>query len=128
MTHSSRRRVLLVEDVDLMAGLYGRRLAEAGWTVDRARTGAEALALAKNGVHEAIVLDLTLPDMTGIEVLSALASACEGADVPVVVLTNSADAPALDAASSAGASAVLIKSMVTTDDVVATINRVTGKR
>jgi two-component system OmpR family response regulator len=61
-------RILVVEDEAKMAGLLRRGLAEEGHAVDVAPTGDEALWMAEAVEYDAIVLDLMLPGVNGIEV------------------------------------------------------------
>ena len=65
-------RVLIVEDEPRMAALLRRGLERRGHATDLARTGADAGWMAKSVGYEAIVLDLGLPDLDGLEVCSRL--------------------------------------------------------
>jgi len=78
-------RVLVVEDHARMADLLRRGLAEDGMAVDVARDGAEALWAADGNDYDALVLDLGLPDLDGLDVLARLRS--NGCWAPVLVLT-----------------------------------------
>ena len=62
-------RVLLVEDMPALARLYIETLAKAGITVDHAETGADALAALAQGRYATVLLDLNLPDMSGMDIL-----------------------------------------------------------
>jgi len=64
-------RILIVEDEAKMAGLLRRGLAEEGHAVDVAQTGDDALWMAEATEYDAIVLDLALPGMDGIQVCRA---------------------------------------------------------
>jgi two-component system, OmpR family, response regulator len=78
-------RVLIVEDEVKMAGLLRRGLREEGLAVDVARTGDDALWMARATEYDAIVLDVMLPGTDGFEVCRILREA----DVwsPVLMLT-----------------------------------------
>lgn len=78
--------VLIVEDNrDIVANLYGY-LEPLGYTLDTARDGYAGLALAADGSHDAIVLDLMLPGLDGIEVCRRLRDELHR-DTPVIMLT-----------------------------------------
>ncbi|EMI57604.1 response regulator transcription factor [Rhodopirellula sallentina] len=65
-------RILVVEDdADLLAGL-SQALRESGYAVDQADEGNSALALAKAGSYDAIILDIMLPHLNGREILTQL--------------------------------------------------------
>jgi len=78
-------RVLVVEDEDRMAGLIRRALREEGHAVDVAADGPDGLWLASENTYRAIVLDVMLPGLDGIEVCRRLRTA--GTWVPVLMLT-----------------------------------------
>ncbi|EGG46257.1 response regulator transcription factor [Streptomyces griseoaurantiacus] len=78
-------RVLLIEDDDRVAGPLTEGLGRFGFTVDRARTGAEGLAA---GACDMVLLDLGLPDMDGIEVCRALRLRSQ---VPIIMITARSD-------------------------------------
>jgi two-component system OmpR family response regulator len=78
-------RILVVEDELKMAGLLRRGLHEEGHAVDLAPTGHDALWMARAVEYDAIVLDLMLPGLDGVEVCRRLR---EGAVwSPVLMLT-----------------------------------------
>ena len=78
-------RVLIVEDELKMASLLRRGLGEAGHSADVARTGDDALWMAKAVEYDAIVLDLMLPGLSGVEVCRRLRD--DGVWSPVLMLT-----------------------------------------
>ncbi len=65
-------RILVVEDELKMAGLLRRGLVEEGYAADVARTGEDALWMARSVEYDAIVLDLMLPKIDGFEVCRGL--------------------------------------------------------
>ena len=72
MPDAPPRTLLLVDDDDL-ANAFTRMLERAGWTVHRARTGTEALAMAAGmAALEAAMVDLVLPGVGGLEVVREL--------------------------------------------------------
>ena len=77
-------RLLLVEDDDGIARPLAAALTTAGFDVDRVATGADALA--RGSWADAVLLDLGLPDMDGIDVCRQLRRAV-APDVPILVLT-----------------------------------------
>ena len=65
-------RILVVEDELKMAGLLKRGLEEEGYAVDVAATGSNAIWAATENPYDAILLDVLLPDMNGMEVCRRL--------------------------------------------------------
>ncbi len=78
-------RVLVVEDEVRLALLLKRGLEEEGYAVDTSGDGAEALWHATERDYDAIVLDIMLPSMNGLEVTRRLRA--EGRWMPVLLLT-----------------------------------------
>ena len=78
-------RILLVEDDALLGDALRAGLGQAGFDVDWVRDGQAALAALSGGEHAAVVLDLGLPRLSGVDVLTRARGA--GNKVPVLVLT-----------------------------------------
>jgi two-component system OmpR family response regulator len=78
-------RTLVVEDEPDMAAVLRSGLIEAGFAVDVAHSGAEGVWLATEQPYDVVVLDLGLPDVDGLAVLSQLRG--RGCWAPVLVLT-----------------------------------------
>ena len=78
-------RVLIVEDEARMAGLLRRGLEREGFAVDTVAEGEEALWKAEAVEYDAIVLDLMLPGIDGLEVCGRLRNA--GVWSPILMLT-----------------------------------------
>jgi len=81
-------RVLLVEDDDAVAASLDAPLAASGFTIDRAETGEVALARARSGSYDIILLDLGLPDMDGYDVCRVIRSE---SSTPIIVVTARSD-------------------------------------
>ena len=82
---STTVRILVVEDELKMASLLRRGLTEEGHAVDLARTGDDALWMAGAAEYDAIVLDLMLPGIDGVEVCRRVRES--GVWAPVLMLT-----------------------------------------
>jgi len=78
-------RVLVVEDEKRLAGLVRETLRRVGYLVDVAYDGPSGLVAGRAGGHDAIVLDLMLPGLSGYEVLRELRAS--GITAPVLILT-----------------------------------------
>ena len=87
MAHNETMRALVVEDEVKMAALIRRGLVEEGYAADVARTGEEALWMARATSYDAIVLDLMLPGRHGLDVCRELRES--GVWSPILILTAS---------------------------------------
>lgn len=79
-------RVLIVEDHRAMREMIAGHLQDRGFAVDAVPDGGHALAASATGSYDAMILDLGLPDMDGMEVLRRLREG-RGADLPALILT-----------------------------------------
>ena len=82
-------RILLIEDDTRLAEMVRDYLGGAGFRVERAGTGAAGLALHARDAFDAIILDLMLPDMDGLDVCRQIRAR---ANVPILMLTARGDA------------------------------------
>ena len=79
------KRILLVEDDKRIAGFIRRGLKVGGYTVEMAHTGLEGLGLAMGQGYSAIILDIGLPDIDGLQVCENLRA--NRIDTPILMLT-----------------------------------------
>ena len=78
-----KKRILLVDDEDGIQLLYREEFEDAGYMVDSAYNGTEALAQFKANPPDLVILDINMPGMNGIEVLRQMKSV--RADLPVIL-------------------------------------------
>jgi PAS domain S-box-containing protein len=93
--HAPAPTVLVIEDDPQDRDWLARCLTAAGYVVETAATGSEALARCAERAFDAVTLDLLLPDVPGWEVLRAIREGGPNREVPVVVVSASADRVAL---------------------------------
>lgn len=81
--------ILIVDDKHLIRDMYQQMFTDAGYVVDSAATGIEALEHVSHKYYDAILLDVMMPDMDGLTFLSQLAhnpnASLQG---PILLLTN----------------------------------------
>jgi len=78
-------RILLVEDERKVASFIARALRENSYAVDVAETGEKALELGTDVTYDAILLDVRLPGISGVEVCRELRQ--RGIEAPILMLT-----------------------------------------
>jgi CheY-like chemotaxis protein len=81
-------KILIVDDSKMLRAGMKRALASAGHEVILAGDGKEGLAAARRNLPDLILLDMMLPTMSGLEVLSALKIEPSTKDIPIFVLTG----------------------------------------
>ncbi len=78
-------RVLVAEDDQVIADFVAQGLREAGYAVDVASTGTEALRLASGGGYDAAVIDVMLPGLDGLSLIEQLRA--KKIQTPVLILS-----------------------------------------
>ncbi len=104
-----RKRLLLVEDNEAERMSVTALLGDHDIDIASVGSGAEALVALRNDPIDCVVLDLTLPDMTGFEVLEKIRDDDDIVEVPVVVFTGRELSPEEDARLHSMARSVVVK-------------------
>lgn len=104
------RRVLVVDDSSLVRLYYREALERAGFEVDQAVNGIEAMEKVLATIFDLVIVDVNMPKMDGFSFVRALRrSAPEVAVVPALMITTEAGAEDLREARLAGANFYLVK-------------------
>jgi CheY-like chemotaxis protein len=103
------RTVLLVEDSDAIRDAFTILLEDAGYTVLGAGTGEDALRLAAERVPDLVLLDMGLPDMTGLDVVRQIKADASTAGIAVVAVTGRDEEADRRACLAAGCAAYIVK-------------------
>jgi two-component system, OmpR family, phosphate regulon response regulator PhoB len=101
--------ILLVEDDPDIRELVAYKLTRGGFEVVEAADGFAALQAARTRPPDAVILDMGLPRLSGIEVCRELRAAPATAAVPIIMLTGAVRLQELELAYAAGASDYLVK-------------------
>lgn len=99
---AAQTRVLVVEDYPDGRDLYAEYLTYAGYTVEVAKDGEEAVAKALSGMPDVILMDLSLPVMSGFEATRILKADSRTRDIPVMALSGHVIQPSPAKAIAAG--------------------------
>jgi CheY-like chemotaxis protein len=87
---SQAKKILIIEDEQFIGELYTRALSRAGYEPTVESNGVKALELAKTDQFDLILLDLLVPNMTGMEILTHLRDPAETPRLhsKIIVTTN----------------------------------------
>lgn len=97
------RTILAVDDSRTNLNVLGRRLAHLGYLTALSDNGAEALDLIAARGFDLVLLDMVMPRMSGVHVLTEIRGSRATADLPVIMLTGRSDPAAAVEALAAGA-------------------------
>src|SRR3989339_1208062 len=83
-----KKKVLIVEDDMALFNMYSVELKIKGFDVLNVSDGLQAMSKAKDYAPDIVLLDIMLPGMNGLNILTELKGDSQTADIPVIMLTN----------------------------------------
>jgi len=123
---SNAKIVLIAEDDPFISRMYQIKLESAGFNVILKTNGRDAYEAIKSDHPNLAVLDINMPELTGLEVLSALQNDnFDFTTMPIIVLTNSSELADRNTAHSYGAE-YLVKAELTPREVLDMISTKLG--
>jgi len=112
------KKILIVEDDAVITRIYERQFVGAGYEVELAADGEQAMEKLKRLTPDLVMLDLQMPKVNGVEVLKFIRAQPATKDVPVVVFTNSYLGNLVQQAWAAGANKCLTKAICTPKQLI----------
>ena len=109
MTSAQPKTIVIVEDEPDTAEMFGEMMRLSGYRVLKVYGGAPALSVIANEKPAAVVLDLMMPDLSGLEVLKFMRQDPSLEQIPVVVVSAKSLASDIRAGMEAGATVYLTK-------------------
>lgn len=123
---ASGKRLLIVDDNEDNRDMLARRLRRRGYIVDTAESGAAALRLINDAqAFDAVLLDVMMPDMTGLEVLIELRTRFGKDQLPVLMATARSDSEDVVEALRLGANDYVTKP-INLDEVISALDVALG--
>lgn len=112
------KKILIVEDDQLVANIYRNKLSREGFQVEIAADGQAGLALIHSFRPDAVILDLMLPKMTGVDLTRIIRAEPGLKQLPIIILSNAYQTSAMQQARKAGATRCLSKADCTPKQVI----------
>ena len=113
-----KKKILLVEDDEALAGVYKSRLEMEGFDIKEVNNGEDALSAAMEYKPDLILLDAMMPKISGFDVLDILRNTPETANMRIIMLTALSQPKDRERAEKLGVDDYLVKSQVVIGDVV----------
>lgn len=117
--------ILIVDDSASMRNMVSATLQSAGHSVQDAGDGQQALSHAKSGQYDAVITDLNMPVMNGIELVKNLRTLPNYKYTPILLLTTESSSDKKSEGKQAGATGWLVKPF-NPEKLLATVDRVLG--
>jgi len=121
-------KVLIVEDDQLMSRMYVRVFTFEGFEVQVAANGQAGLDALREFHPDIILADIMMPVMNGQDMLIAIKADPALKDIPVIMLTNLADAKAAEETVAKGAEQYVVKSKYGPQEIVVLVKDVLAKQ
>jgi len=122
-----KKKVLLVEDDQMIVEMYKLRLEEGGFEVFVTDKGSEAIEIAGKEQPDIILLDIILPEIDGFAILQSLKSEGSTKKIPVVMLTNLSQESDQQKGTQLGAVGYFVKAQHTPADIMNEIKKILEK-
>ena len=121
------KKILLVEDEEIMISLLQRKLTMEGYEVSVTRDGEEGLKAMREVKPDLILLDIIMPKMGGFEVMTEMQKDKTLAKIPVLVISNSGQPVEIDRVQKLGAKDWLVKTEFDPQEVIDKVVKQIGK-
>jgi two-component system chemotaxis response regulator CheY len=110
MAEATGKRILVVDDASLVRRFYRDALERAGFEVDEALNGVEALEKVLGDSYDLVIVDVNMPQMDGMTFIRTLRRQSEAiSSLPSLVISTEAGSQDAAAARAAGANFYLVK-------------------
>lgn len=115
------KKILVVEDEPFLIEALDAALSDAGFSVETASDGNDALSKITRGHFNLIILDFLIPGKTGIQVLEHMRM--KGNETPVIMASNASHPNEQQRAKELGVSAFLVKADTTLEEIVSQVKK-----
>ncbi len=117
-------KILIVEDDPMISEIYEKKFEAAGFEVVVAANGNEVLSNVKKDKFDLVLLDLVLPEMSGIDILKELKGGKYSPGMKVVIFSNLSEKEDRDRAVKNGADGFISKTQYSPSELVKEIQKI----
>ena len=121
------KKVLIVEDEDIIMDLLEKKLIQEGYEVSTAYDGEQGMEKLRSVKPDILLLDIVMPKKSGYEVMEEMSKDPELSKIPIIVISNSGQPVELDKAKNMGAKDWLVKTQFDPKEVVEKVRRLIGE-
>ncbi len=120
-------KILLVDDDAFLRDMYATKFGEMGHTIVPADTSEAALSKLHDEDFDVVLLDMVMPNMTGVELLKRIKGDKLGGDPACIMLSNQSEEQDKSSAKAEGALGYIVKAEHIPSDVVKQVEKLVGK-
>lgn len=119
-------KIAIIEDDPVISQMYRMKFEADGFEVQLANNGKRGVALVESFTPDIILLDLSMPEMNGVDALEIIRKNKWGRDVPVIILTNLGAEEAPKKLKELDVKSYIVKAELTPRQVVQTVKDTLG--
>ena len=120
------KKVLIIEDNQIVANVYRNKLVVDGYQAEIALDGETGLRLMQTFRPDVMITDLTLPKMSGVEIIKKVRDSADFAKLPIIVFTNTYLTNLIQEAWKAGATKCLSKASCSPKEILDIVRNTIG--
>lgn len=118
MPRKKSYKILVAEDEPVLQQSLGDKIKREGWEYIPALNGKEGLAKINEVKPDLVLLDLRMPEMGGLEMLTEVRKLYNKKDLPVIILTNLSDGEDISQSLELGADIFLVKANYSLAEII----------
>jgi CheY-like chemotaxis protein len=88
MSESTQKKILLIDDNEMIRSVYLSKLLEAGYQVETAKDGEEGIAKMIAFLPDLVLLDMFMPKLTGFDVVEQIKAEPQLRDIPIIAFSD----------------------------------------
>lgn len=111
-------KILLIDDDVFLRDMYATKFKERGDSVETAQNGSEGLSLVEKENFDVIIMDMVMPGMSGVELLTLLQNNEHAKGTKCIVLSNQGEESDISEAKKHGAIGYIVKAESIPSEVV----------
>jgi DNA-binding response OmpR family regulator len=115
-------KILLVDDDVFLRDMYAAKFTESGDHVVTAKDGADALRLLNADSFDAVITDMVMPGMTGVELIEKIRALESAVHTKCFVLSNQSEESDIADAAKRGADGYIVKASLVPSEVVTKVH------
>ena len=117
-TPSAAKKVLWVEDDKLLGTILTKKMTSTGYTLLKASNDTQAWEILAKDTPDVIVLDIMLPEVSGLDILQKIKKEEKYKKIPVIMLSNLSKQSDIERAKALGANRFIVKAAVSLDEII----------
>lgn len=127
MENTTAKKILILEDEEIILDLLSDKLLGQGYEVKTARNGKEGMLMMEKEIPDLVLTDVVMPEKNGFDVISEMKQNELLKNVPIIIISNSGQPVEIDKAKELGVSDWVIKTEFDPQEIIQKVKQVLMK-